>query len=422
MGKIAALGGSSPDLAIFGANAVLSSLVPVLGFAFGRIAGLPPARAVIGAMLVVIDPVSVRFAATESYFVPILVLGLGASTAIAAAVRTSARSRTNAALLLVSAALLAAQASRIHPAAWATLAICPLAALCGGATTDATRDNEGCVAARVRVVWAVLAGGAIAIAVLATSAGWIAAASRDAARHGAGLSGDFGAPVVFVLLALVFAIARARHWTLVVVAGFTLALDASLRVVYGQSEAWQACFDRLFVPIPALAAAALLPEPLLATRRRRLAGIASAVAIAVQGWQLVRTPTTEQVEYRWLRGELARFDRECRVASMRRVGKRVAYLPRYVMQPPPNPDRAPSRWFGVESRAALSSAARHGRCVVWFHGSLCESPDGRAACDSIESDVEIHEISAIEIDAVPSYEGLGYDVPRVRVALYRVEP
>lgn len=79
----------APDVAIFTANAVLSACVPVTAFGLARLAGLSIDRAGFAAAILVVDPIAVRFSATESYFVPIVLLTAAATTAIAASVRAS---------------------------------------------------------------------------------------------------------------------------------------------------------------------------------------------------------------------------------------------------------------------------------------------------------------------------------------------
>jgi hypothetical protein len=403
---VTALGGDAPDLAMFAANATAAAFVPALAFALGRIAGLERERALLAGLVLAIDPVAVRFSASESYFVPIVVLTLAATTAIAAAVHVSVRSRSGAAASMVAAALLAMQAARIHPVAWIPVAMCPLAALLP--RVSATRRLAGLATAVVLV----------AIAHGITSAGWLDAVSADASRYAQGTSHRVARPIVVIAIGVAAAIARVKEWPLVFVAALSLALDAILRPIYGQSDAWQACFDRLFLAVPALALAGILPRAAFhGSPRLALAGGVLVVAVAI-GWPL-RMRTTEQVEYRWLRDELARVDPECRVASVTRAGQRVHYVPWYRMNANAG---GPARWIAVASPAVLADATRGGRCVVWLHASICESTDGRALCESIEAAVPLDEIASVEIPAVPSARPYPYDVDVVRVSLHRASP
>jgi hypothetical protein len=359
--------------------------------------------------LLTIDPVAVRFSATESYFVPIIVLGLASSTAIAAAVRQSARSWPLSSAWLVASALFAMQAARIHPVAWIPLASCPLAALLGGPGVAVSR----------RLSWLVVSVAVLAFTPWITSAGALAAVGGDATRYGQGIANRIGRPIVLVLIGLAFVIARARHGPLVLVGALSLALDLVLRPIYGQSEAWQACFDRLFLAMPVLAVVAAIPRAWF-HGRLRVAWAAGMLLLAARVASSLPPATTEQLEYRWLRDELSRLDPECRVASVSRAGRRVLYLPWYAMAP--QADRAPARWFSVANPVALAESARTGRCVVWVHASLCESEDGRPLCESIEAAVVLQELANVELEAVPSAREYPYDVPFVRVALHRVTP
>ena len=404
---ITALARGSPDVAIFTANAVGSSAIPVLAFALARIAGLERDRALFGAAVLAIDPIAVRFSASESYFVSIAVLTLASSTAIAAAVRV--RSRLLAGAWIFAAALFAMQAARIHPVAWVPVGLCPLAALLGGPGVPLSR----------RLAWLVVALVVLTITISVTSAASLAGAADDATRYAQGISHRIGRPIVIVLIGLAFAIMRARHWPLVLVGALSLAIDLVLRPIYGQSDVWQACFDRLFLAMPILAAAAAIPLRWFHGRLRLVWAAAVLVLAARIAWS-VPPPTTEQIEYRWLRDQLARLDGECRVASVSRAGRRVLYLPWYVMAP--QPERTPARWFSVASPVALAEAARHGRCLRWVHTSLCDSEDGRPLCGAIESAVTLTEIASLEIDAVPSARDYAYDAPIVRVGMYEVTP
>lgn len=402
---VVALGRASPDVAIFLANAIASAGVPVLAFALGRIAGLARDRSRFAAALLLVDPIAVRFAATESYFVPIIVLVLAATVAVAAAVRIDASRRTSAVLLLAAAAMFVVQAARIHPAAWVPLAACPLAALL----------PQHAVSMRRRVVWLALASVTFALALATTSAGWLVASSTDALRYAEGVSGDLVTPVVLALVGIAFVAVRARHGVLVLLGCVALACDSVLRVVYGQSEAWQASFDRLYSTMPALAVAAVIPAALLVGRARIVVALALLVVTAQLAWPL-RTPTTDQREYRWLRDELAALPGECRVASVPRADERVLYLPWYVLA---QPERAPSRWVGVRNAAVLTGVVRASPCVVWVRASICASVEGRPLCDAIEDTLALEEIASIELPPVPSRDGMEYDVDVVRISISR---
>ncbi len=391
----------APDLAIFATNATAAALVPVLAFVLARIAGLERTRALFAAIVLAIDPIAVRLSASESYFVPIIVLTLGSSTAIAASVR--APSRIGALVGLFVGVLLATQAVRIHPVAWIPVAMVPLAALFPRVST------------KRRLAGLLAAAALLAVALALTRGAWLDAVSTDASRYLQGTSHRVARPLVMIAIGIAAVIARVREWPLVLVAALSLALDAVLRPIYGQSEAWQASFDRLFLVVPVLAAVAILPSAAVAGRARLVLPAAAIAFAIVLGWPL-RTRTTEQVEYRWLRDELARLDPACRVASTTRAGQRVHYVPWYAM---PTSTAGPARWLAVHAPAALVEAARGGRCVVWLHASICENADGRPLCDAIEAAVTLDEIASVEIDAVPSAVPYPYDVPVVRVSLSR---
>ncbi len=396
----------APDVAIFTANAVLSACVPVIAFMLGRVAGLPRDRAGFAATILIVDPIAVRFSATESYFVPIIALTAAATTAIAASVRTEAPWRRVA--LLAAAAAFAVQTARIHPVAWIPVALCPLGALLPAASLGR------------RVASVVVATLVVAIAVASTSAGWIATLGGHATRYGDTVLQQAGRAWVLVLIASAFVLARSRHWPLVVVATVALLADAVLRPVYGQSAVWQGCFDRLFLVTPVVAIAATIPSGLFGTNLRRMftGGVVTAALIA--GWPL-REATAEQLEYRWLAAEFARLDPGCRVASLSRTGQRVHYVPWYALATD-TVGPTPTRWISIRDPAALIAATAGGRCVIWAHTSLCESAEARPLCTAIEHAVVLEELASVRLPAIPSADPYPYDVDPVRVSLQRAWP
>lgn len=396
----------APDVAIFASNAVASACVPVLVFVLGRIAGLARDRAGLAALIFAVDPIAVRMSASESYFVPIVVLTLATSVGVAAAVREQAVWRRCA--WVIAAAAFAVQAARIHPVGWIPLALCPLAAMLPPGISWR------------RLGWVAITGAAIGVAVAATSAGWIALLSAHATRYGEGMGHHGGRMWVLVPIVLAFVLARSTRWPLVVVATVALVADVLLRPVYGQSEVWQASFDRLLLAMPVLAVAATIPAALFGPRAQLVLAGGVVVVAVVRGFA-IPTPTTEQVEYRWLRDQLAQLDAQCRVTSISRSGQRVHYLPWFAMDTdPPSAAPTPTRWIAVRDPGALAYAARHGDCVVWVHSSLCESEEARPLCTAIEQAVVLEELGSLQIAAIPSADPYPYDVDPVRISLHRV--
>ena len=107
------------------------------------------------------------------------------------------------------------------------------------------------------------------------------------------------------------------------------------RHVYNQSALWQESYDRLYLVLPAVAFAALVPARLW----RSTAFVAGAAAVVALGWvsvgrSIVAARTTDHLEYRWLRQQLAELPADCRIIHVGSAGTRNLVLPTYVGAPP----------------------------------------------------------------------------------------
>ena len=392
LGPIARAFPSAPDMAIFATNAALSTLVPALAYGIARAHAIDRNRALLAALFLALDPIAIRTAATEAYFTPIVFLTGAAALAASLSVRDLHRARRAA--LVLCAALLCAQAARIHPVAWLPVAIVPL------------------FAAR-RPAW--LAAHAIAIpaACWLTSGAWLAAVHAQATERGPGAGVlaraiDSGLASDAVLLAILAAaalyVARPRIPVIPAIAAALCAL--ATRHAYGQSELWQASYDRLFALPIALSLAALAPAKL---RLRWAVAIAATFGAAL----LVTSPhvlreTTEQREHELLRDALADLDPACRVAYLPRVDKRIVEIPLWAHAG----DAPPLRIRRTDDLRAAGP-----RCVYFVRTSICTTREARAICDAIDPG---RAIVSRTFDAVPSYDGLPYDRPRVEVSIHTV--
>jgi hypothetical protein len=377
------------DVVLFAANGVVSALIAPLAFALARVLGVRAPRAAFAAALLALDPVAIRGATSEGYFAIIAALALGASIASVSATRAWARGETARGVgWAVACALLCTQAVRIHPAAWVPAALAPLAAI--------GIDEAIPVGRRISFVAAVAA---IAASVVLVVDGRVVGAVL---AHVA--AGDLHRPaysvarIVWVVppLAIVAMTKPKRAW-LVVPAVASVAALLVTRDTYVQSAFWQASFDRLYLAAPVVAVVGLVPDSFARGGGRALAAGALIAELAAYAPAALHAQTTEQLEYRWLRGELAAIPRGCRVDHVARVEKRELFLPTY------------------------SSRLSSGVCAYYVHSSLCTSWEGAPVCEAAERGLVLGAADRATFAALPSSRELPYDAPEVEVWIARVD-
>jgi len=374
------------DVVLFAANGFIAALAAPLAFALARVFRLSVPRAAIAAAIFAIDPVAVRGGTTEGYFAIIAALALGASVAAASA--TSAWSRGETARGVgwaIASALLCAQAMRIHPAAWIPAALAPLAAVAVDTPISVGRRVSFVAAVGAVAACVVLAiDGRVVVAVLAhVAAGDLHRPSYSVARLA-----WLVPPVAFV------AVKRPRRGWLVIPAAAGVAALLVTRDTYVQSAFWQASFERLYLAVPVVSVVGLVPDALA---RRSVAILTLAAEVAAGAPLALHARTTEQLEYRWLRGELAAIPRGCRVDHVARVDKRELFLPTY------GPRVAP------------------GACTYYVHSSLCSSREGAPACGAAEQRLVFGATDRATFPARPSSRELPYDASEVEVWIAHVD-
>jgi hypothetical protein len=125
---------------------------------------------------------------------------------------------------------------------------------------------------------------------------------------------------------------------------------------------------------------------------------------------MLTTPTTEQLEYRFLRRQLAGLP-NCTVAGVSRAGRRQWAIPSFL-----SPGDSAQR----SVQAVSDLAAAPGACLLYVRGSICSSADGRELCEAIERDVSLDRVAGAAFPAVPSYDGMPYDRDAVETVVFRV--
>ena len=414
---LARLAPSAPDFAIFAANAAISALAPALLHAIARDLGVDRWPALLLGALLVVDPIMLRVAATESYFPVIFTLALASRLLWVRATHHAVTSRPlSAAGLALAAALLCAQAARVHPFAWAEVALVPFVLTASPALTTLRQRFAA---------W--LASAAITGLTLAcTSFAWLRDVARilkDKSHDGPAhiLSWDTLASPALALAALVLlAGLRSSRSRWLALLGFAeLAVLALTWRIYGQNELQQQVFARAFLPMAALGIVASVPRSWLSPTWIRAACLVATVAIVPLSWSLVRARTTEHFEYRWVREWLQTLPSECDVVQVDRVGDRVLMLPQYAA-----PSRSPTHPAVIpvpEGPGQLDFLASTG-CLFYVRSSLCSSVDGRAPCDAIEAGAALQPVARATFPASPTHPFQPYDRNAVEVVISKVEP
>ncbi|EYF02731.1 Hypothetical protein CAP_6621 [Chondromyces apiculatus DSM 436] len=285
--------GASGDLTLFALNTALGALSPVLLWALALRLGLTPRRALVPAVLLAFDPISVLTAATESYFPPILTCALlGAWSWLSAAHAAERRRPLDIALWTLAAAGAAITAVRLHPAAWIPTALSTTWLLLGfswlhpaspsalsalsappapsppSASPSAPSAPPTRPPPRIAHHLGLIALlGAFTAATLWLTSGRAIVATLDAIHAGHLSRVDLGPAALWqhhrwptwALLLLLSLLVRPRR--LVPMLWLYTAADILLRRVYGQSALWQQSFDRLYLwpLLLGLAAAHLSP-------------------------------------------------------------------------------------------------------------------------------------------------------------------
>lgn len=368
---------------IFAANAVLSALIPPLVWAIARAAGLTPVRALLAAGLLVIDPVTLRYAASETYLTPLLLLTTAVSWLTLRPGRAS----------LLAIVLLGAQVARLHPSGWAPLVIAPLVGWPRGPRAVAA-------ATAAAGAGALLGSGAVLADVLAAiEQGTLI---RPVLHPGA---------LGWALLPAGLALLRARPLTLAVLAA--AVADLLLRSTYDQSAVWQAAFDRLYCVPLLLLLAELTPAPLLERRQVRLAAAALGTAvIAALGAPVVLARTTDDAEHRWAVDTLRTLPAGCRVLYVARPDPIVTVL----LPPVRGVELAP---IDAQGPVNLKPLLR-GDCLRYVRTSACATQSGRAGCERVESMLQLTPVAQAELPAAPSHRDVRYRADPIEVALFEL--
>jgi hypothetical protein len=405
---------SNPDMAVFIAQGLLGAMLPPLVWIIARRAGAQPVVCWSIAGVVAIDPTLIRVAHSESYFGCMVVL---CALAVAAAMEGAHRANLRdwrAWLGFATAGLIVAQAARVHPSVWFPAALLPLAVFAVPATTVRDRGARALACAAV-----------VAVLVTTTSAGVMIDVLRSDVVPG-DLAGRLAVPPIGVLAVFVAAIACAA-WQLersvvglyAVVAGaiVTGTMLASNPLPYDYPAYQQAIF-RLHVPVLAALAAGVAVQVDLRASRSPRALTAVVVAIAIVGvghaivrWSELTLRATDVEESRWVRTWRDDLPARARVVYLARAGERTYALPIYPVEGGLVP-------IAMDVAQADTIALAPGS--FYYRSSLCATPEGEAACSTVESRYRLSSIDERTLEPVPSQPWAPVDRPVV-VGIFRVD-
>jgi len=404
-----------PDTAVFLVNGLLGLAAVACAFALARVLGcaLRPAR--VAAWVVACEPFLVRFAVSESYY-PVIVAGvLGAAACLAAATApgddAGPRRREEAlerVAFLVAGCLFLAQVARVQPLAWPLVAVAPLAGLA----------HRGPV---LRSFAASFAAGLAALAtVLGTShRSMLAVWERLSSLGPEGPIAEqtlqppgFG----FVVAAILWVVAaRSLGPRAVRVALAVVPMCAAYTATHGvflESAEWAGIHRAAYLALPATLVVATAGD-------RRWLGPLLGALLVVGGTDELNHRTTEQLEYRWVRGHLRALGEGARLAYVGRAGRRVMTLPEHLV---PGWDCGTTSGMRVDENTRLDDGLDPGETRYYYRSAMCASEDAAPICAAAEQSAELVEVARTSLPAVPTMKSLPYLDDPITVILYRVEP
>lgn len=389
------------DRALFGLNVLLSSAVVPLAYALSRTLNVERRRSLLVAALLAVDPIMVRVAATETYFVPIIALTLAATLAFAAGSRCAeAEDRAAGAILWLAGALLCAQATRIHPVAWLPAMLAPAVVL-AFPVVSAPR------------VWMRAAYAFILVALTCLVTTPVAENLRASMAKG---NVTPGAPNLIAIVLFLIAVRRwyplAARKPLILVAAFHLVLLGGTFVVFAPNLVIWLSYQRLFLTVPLIALVATAQMS-----RRRVACVA-AVALAALAAIAIRGTTTEQEEYAWLRAQFQRLPAECEVTSVIRLDRTIVALPDFALA-----SWRPGRQGTIDVQSADDVMAVRARasCVYFVHDSICATAAGAQRCAAIESRLSLVRVAETSLRSFSTRLDEPYLTSPIVVAIDRVQ-
>lgn len=419
-GWIAARAPDAPEAAVFLVDAALSATVPALVYLAARRAGAAGVVAAAAAFALAVTPVAGRVAQSESYFAAIAWLASVATLALVDAAREDVGPAAYT-LDVAVAALVVAQAARVHPLGWIALALTPTAMLVREGSRALARRRAVVAGAAIAVVVATTSGGAM-IRVLDGELGarWMPATTR---ALGLGRAAAIGALLVALVVALLAAErARGPRRDLAgpyaaAIALVVVAIATTTSLLGADTLAVREAYALLVAPTIAVLVALAAPFVADLARPRRIsahaiAALALGAAALIHASAVARSTCalpTDARELAWLVALRPSLDPAVGVARLGRAGRRVLELPRL------------GRGARRPIDAAEPRAPRLPAGTYWYRSSLCATPEGHAACEAVEREHALVEVARATLPGHASQPWLPFPTASVEVALLRVE-
>lgn len=403
--------GTNPDRAVFLSQSLLGALAPPLAWLLARRSGARPLVAWSLAATVALDPFLIRLAQSESYIALCVALLLGAAAVLAPSDPRVRVASPGFVLSTLAAGLLVAQAVRTHPMCWFAAGMVPAVVLLG----------PGPLATRARLCgWSTLGVGATA-GLVSGNIVYFVVSSPLANRLHTNPELDLRAWLLAwagVALATGIALRRApRRWRTAVLAPPVAALALFVLEITNVVDRPNAAFDggRMHLCLPVLVAALAACTAPLARRPWGAGALALLLGAAGAGaasavWQLVSLMPTDALEASWALEWRARLPAGARVLYLQDVGMTNSTLPLYPFE----------AHFAHSAGTPIPSLDELGSAPFYYRSSLCSRASGRQHCEELESHFTLAPVAARDLPARASMFRSGFDVPVVRVALYRV--
>jgi hypothetical protein len=372
---------------------LMAATMPLSAYAIARASGAAKRTALVFGVVLALDPVLLRIAHSESYFSAIVALLLAAGAVLATT------DRRHRALGLVAAALLVAQAARIHPLAWVPCALVPLVLFCRPGRPLDRAKRAALAAAVIGLVTAPLV-----IATMKTSlAGHLGHEFLPGARTLLVRRGLFSAAALAPLAALAAMPSTRRIGTRALVLGLVVATAVITDMLKGDAEVVRAAHLHLYLPALLAAAAAVRVRSVSLA----IAALAT-VHFAFERPKLVLP--TDARELGWALDWREDLPRNAEVASLGRADQRLLALPLLGADLP--------AWRPIDEggRALFEGGPRY-----WYRSSLCSTPEGAPICARFERDHSLRPIATRRFPAIASLPWATLPPGEIEVGLYAVD-
>jgi hypothetical protein len=414
-GWAARLRPDAPESPVFVCNGVLAGTWPMATWIVARRVGARAPLAWAIALGLAVDPLLLRIAFTESYYVPITALILvGTAVGLSAPTLRSWSPRW----LVASAAsgLIAAEVARVHPIGWVAVAVIGLSHLARpGASTRRLRQ----AAIATTVIGAVVAATA-GPAIVQVLAGEMGAHYLPELRRAVPQE----LPVVVAIAgAGAIAIALTRRWRnrwpsrLALLAVVLAAANAGTSLLSVDVDWIRAAHARMFLA-PGVAAFVSILVPWV--RREAYGRIAAGIAVvmglahgAIHASWAVDLPT-DALELRLALSWRPNISPGTRLVTVEAAGVMAVQLPIY--------GDARGRLVSLDAQGPTPTLGSFGDRVFYYRSSLCSTAAARAWCDALEQTADLEPVDVHELPALPSTHAVTYEGTIVRVGLFRARP